>query len=120
MRLLSRNRTIFNDDYPQLVEGVKLLRGDRLSNFFNRTESVSKPHSSTVPSTAQHFVNLPEKRPGRWGQGITPAIMKRCPWVELVLVAQVKFNEWTLDDQIVQSVFLGLRTGKETRDVVRE
>ncbi|MGA8658704.1 MAG: hypothetical protein WB586_21420 [Chthoniobacterales bacterium] len=27
------------------------------------------------------FVNLPERRPGRWGQGITPAVMKRCSWV---------------------------------------
>ncbi|MGA8658051.1 MAG: hypothetical protein WB586_18055 [Chthoniobacterales bacterium] len=41
------------------------------------------------------FVNLPEKRPGRWGQGITPAVMKRCVWVEPVLVAQVRFTEWT-------------------------
>jgi bifunctional non-homologous end joining protein LigD len=30
------------------------------------------------------FVNLPEKRRGRWGQGITPAVMKRCHWVEPV------------------------------------
>ena len=30
---------------------------------------------------------------GRWGQGITPAVMKRCHWVEPVLVAQVKFTE---------------------------
>jgi bifunctional non-homologous end joining protein LigD len=66
------------------------------------------------------FVNLPEKRRGRWGQGITPAVMKRCEWVEPVLVAQVKFTEWTLDDQIRQPVFLGLRTDKKARDVVRE
>ena len=54
------------------------------------------------------FVNLPEKKAGRWSQGITPAIMKRCHWVEPVLVAQVKFTEWTLDDQVRQPVFLGL------------
>jgi bifunctional non-homologous end joining protein LigD len=41
------------------------------------------------------FINLPEKRRGRWGQGITPAVMKRCHWVEPVLVAQVKFAERT-------------------------
>jgi signal transduction histidine kinase len=31
-----------------------------------------------------HFINLPEKRPGRWGLGITQAVMKRCQWVEPV------------------------------------
>jgi bifunctional non-homologous end joining protein LigD len=66
------------------------------------------------------FVNLPEKRRGRWGQGITPAVMKRCHWVEPVLVTQIKFTEWTLDDQLRQPVFLGLRTDKDPKDVVRE
>jgi bifunctional non-homologous end joining protein LigD len=55
------------------------------------------------------FINLPEKTRGRWGQGITPAVMKRCQWLKPVLVAQVKFTEWTLDDQLRQPVFLGLR-----------
>jgi len=66
------------------------------------------------------FANLPEKRRGRWGQGITPAIMKRCHWVEPVLVAQVKFTEWTSDDQLRQPVFLGLRTDRQATGVVRE
>jgi bifunctional non-homologous end joining protein LigD len=66
------------------------------------------------------FINLPEKTKGRWGLGITPAVMKRCHWVEPVLVAQVKFTEWTHDGQLRQPVFLGLRTDKEAKDVVRE
>jgi bifunctional non-homologous end joining protein LigD len=66
------------------------------------------------------FVNLPEKSKGRWGLGITPAVMKRCHWVKPVLIAQVKFTEWTHDDQLRQPVFLGLRTDKEAKDVVRE
>jgi bifunctional non-homologous end joining protein LigD len=43
-------------------------------------------------------------------------------WVRLkpVLVAQVKVTEWTHDDQLRQPVFLGLRTDKEAKDVVRE
>jgi bifunctional non-homologous end joining protein LigD len=61
-----------------------------------------------------------EKAPGRWRQGITPAVMRRCHWVEPVLVAQIKFTEWTLDDQLRQPVFLGLRTDKQAKDVVRE
>jgi bifunctional non-homologous end joining protein LigD len=73
-----------------------------------------------IKSTTCPFINLPEKRLGRWGQGITPAIMKRCHWVEPVLVAQVKFTEWTDDGQLRQPVFLGLRTDKEAREAVRE
>src|SRR5215471_10913159 len=66
------------------------------------------------------FVNLPERSKGRWGLGITPAVMKRCHWIKPVLIAQVKFTEWTHDDQLRQPVFLGLRTDKEAKDVVRE
>jgi len=66
------------------------------------------------------FVNLPEKTPGRWRQGITAAVMKRCTWIEPVLVAQIKFTEWTSDDQLRQPVFLGLRSDKQAKDVVRE
>jgi len=39
---------------------------------------------------------------------------------EPVLVPQVKFTEWTSDDQLRQPVFLGLRTDKQAKDVVRE
>jgi bifunctional non-homologous end joining protein LigD len=66
------------------------------------------------------FVDLPERRSGRWGQGITPAVFKRCTWVEPVLVAQIKFTEWTSDDQLRQPVFLGLLSDKDPRKVVRE
>ena len=46
--------------------------------------------------------------------------MKRCTWVEPVLVAQVKFTEWTNDDQLRQPVFRGLRADKQAKDVIRE
>jgi bifunctional non-homologous end joining protein LigD len=36
------------------------------------------------------------------------------------LVAQVKFTEWTSDDQLRQPVFLGLRTDRQATGVVRE
>jgi bifunctional non-homologous end joining protein LigD len=73
-----------------------------------------------IRQTTCPFINLPEKSKGRWGLGITPAVMKRCEWVKPVLVAQVKFTEWTHDDQLRQPVFLGLRTDKEAKGVVRE
>ena len=73
-----------------------------------------------IKRAACPFINLPEKRPGRWGLGITQAVMKRCQWVEPVLVAQIKFTEWTLDNQLRQPVFLALRADKQAKDVVRE
>jgi ATP dependent DNA ligase-like protein len=33
--------------------------------------------------------------------------MKRCQWLKPVLIAQVKFTEWTHDGQLRQPVFLG-------------
>ena len=85
-------------------------------------KGVSGPQSVFFPrfSTEVSFVNLPEKRPGRLGLGITSSVMKECEWVEPVLVAQVKFTEWTSDDQLRQPVFLGLRNDKQAKDVVRE
>ncbi len=49
-----------------------------------------------------------------------PCRHERCSSVEPVLVAQVKFTEWTLDDQLRQPIFLGLRTDKEAKYAVRE
>jgi bifunctional non-homologous end joining protein LigD len=66
------------------------------------------------------FVNLPEKKNGRWGQNVTPAEMRRCHWVEPRLVCQVKFSEWTRDGKLRQPVFLGLRDDKAATEVVRE
>jgi bifunctional non-homologous end joining protein LigD len=83
-----------------------------LAGLYDRMHKISR--------TSCPFVNLPEKRPGRWGQGITPSVMKRCHWVAPVLVAQIKFTEWTSDDQLRQPVFLGLRTDKDPKEVVRE
>ena len=49
-----------------------------------------------------------------------PGSMKRCQWVKPALVVQIKFTEWAQDNQLRQPVFLGLRTDKEAKDVVRE
>jgi bifunctional non-homologous end joining protein LigD len=49
-------------------------------------------------------------------------MIKRCVWVDPVLVTQVKFTEWN-DGQLRQPVFLGLRSGEAIRtpkEVVRE
>ncbi|MFN2474881.1 MAG: non-homologous end-joining DNA ligase [Chthoniobacterales bacterium] len=66
------------------------------------------------------FADLPSKQGGAWVQGITPAMMRRCTWVNPTLVCQLKFAEWTRDAKLRQPVFLGLREDKAPSDVRRE
>jgi len=66
------------------------------------------------------FVNLPETKSGRWGQGLTKAKMAECQWLKPVLVGQFEFLEWTADDHLRHSKFIGLREDKNARDVGRE
>ena len=66
------------------------------------------------------FADLPSKQGGQWVQGITPAMMRRCEWINPVFVCQVKFAEWTRDGKLRQPVFLGLREDKKPTEVVRE
>jgi bifunctional non-homologous end joining protein LigD len=58
------------------------------------------------------FANLPEARSGRWGQGLTAAKMLECRWLKPVLVGQFEFLEWTADDHLRHSRFVGLRDDK--------
>jgi len=66
------------------------------------------------------FVNLPEKNPGRWGQGLTKAKMGDCQWLKPVLVGQFEFLEWTPDNHLRHSKFVGLREDKKANEVGRE
>jgi bifunctional non-homologous end joining protein LigD len=92
-----------------------LFAGRVGTGFSERVLAALYDGMQKIKRAACPFVNLPEKRRGRFGQGITPAMMKRCVWVEPVLVAQIKFTEWTLDDQLRQPVFLGLRSDKDRK-----
>jgi len=66
------------------------------------------------------FVNLPEEKSGRWGQGLTKAKMAECQWLKPMLVGQFEFLEWTGDHHLRHSKFVGLREDKKARDVRRE
>jgi DNA ligase D-like protein (predicted ligase) len=66
------------------------------------------------------FVNLPEMRSGRWGQGLTADKMAECVWLTPVLVGQFEFLEWTPDDHLRHSRFVALRDDKRATDVVRK
>jgi bifunctional non-homologous end joining protein LigD len=66
------------------------------------------------------FVNLPEAKSGRWGQGLTKAKMAECQWLRPVLVAQLEFLEWTAENHLRHSKYVGLREDKQARDVRRQ
>jgi DNA ligase D-like protein (predicted ligase) len=66
------------------------------------------------------FVNLPEKKSGRWGTGLTAAKMKDCRWLAPVLVAQIEFVEWTADNHLRHTKFIALRDDIPAGQVRRE
>jgi len=72
-------------------------------------------HSSRCP-----FVDLPNTTTSHWGGGVTAEEMGEMQWVKPTLVAQVRFVEWTADDHLRHSAFLGLREDKAARSVSRE
>jgi ATP-dependent DNA ligase len=82
------------------------------ANLFQRFQELE---IATCP-----FVNLPEPRSGRWGQGLTAAKMKECRWLKPVLVGQFEFVEWTVDDHLRHARFVGLREDKVASYVHRE
>jgi DNA ligase D-like protein (predicted ligase) len=54
------------------------------------------------------FCNLPEQRPGRWGEGLTADKMKECRWLRPELKARFEFLEWTEDRHLRHSRFVGM------------
>ena len=66
------------------------------------------------------FVNLPEKEPGRWGEGFTAEKMKEAVWLKPQAVALIEFLQWTGADHLRHTKFVGLRDDKEPSGVIRE
>ena len=66
------------------------------------------------------FANLPEKKAGLWGEGLTASKMEKCRWLKPELVGQFEFVEWTEDAHLRHSRFIGLRDDKKAKDVRRE
>ena len=54
------------------------------------------------------------------GARITKAKMAECQWLKPMLVGQFEFLEWTADNHLRHSKFIGLREDKQAKDVVRE
>jgi DNA ligase D-like protein (predicted ligase) len=66
------------------------------------------------------FVNLADKTPGRWGQGITAEKMKVCTWLKPEVVVRIDFREWTDGERLRHTKFIGIRDDKDPRKVARE
>jgi bifunctional non-homologous end joining protein LigD len=102
-------------------EGEKLIYVARTRNGFTpvtRAQLFRKFKGLEIRECP--FANLPEARGGRWGQGLTKAKMADCQWLTPVLVGQFEFLEWTGDNHLRHSKFVGLREDKKAKDVVRE
>jgi DNA ligase D-like protein (predicted ligase) len=102
-------------------EGEKLIYVARTRNGFTpvtRAQLFKKFKELEISECP--FANLPEAKSGRWGQGLTKAKMAECQWLKPVLVGQFEFLEWTGDNHLRHSKFVGLREDKKASDVVRE
>jgi DNA ligase D-like protein (predicted ligase) len=102
-------------------EGTRLIYAARTRNGFtsaSRERLFQKFRGLEIDRCP--FVNLPEARAGRWGQGLTAEKMKDCRWLKPVLVGQFEFLEWTGEGHLRHSRFVGLREDKKARDVRRE
>jgi bifunctional non-homologous end joining protein LigD len=66
------------------------------------------------------FANLPEKKAGRWGAGLTAEKMRECRLLDPLLVGQFEFVQWTDDGHLRHGQFIALREDKKATDVRRK
>jgi DNA ligase D-like protein (predicted ligase) len=102
-------------------DGDRLIYAARTRNGFTpklRAELLKK--LKPLETKECPFANLPEKKAGRWGAGLTAAKMDDCRWVKPVLVGQFEFVQWTEDAHLRHSRFMGLREDKKAKEVRRE
>src|ERR1700722_13939838 len=102
-------------------EGPKLMYAARTRNGFtpaSRAELFRK--LKPLETKACPFANLPEKKAGRWGAGLTAEKMKECRWLKPQLVGQFEFVERTDVNHLRHTKFIALRDDKKAQDVTRE
>ncbi len=117
--------TVGGTNFDALVfgyyEGDKLLYVGRTRNGFTPSSRLELwKRFKGLATTVCPFANLPEPKGGRWGAGLTLAKMQDCRWLKPKLVGQFEFVEFTPDNHLRHSRFLGLREDKKPKDVVRE
>ncbi len=117
--------TVGGSSFDALVfgyyDGDNLIYVARTRNGFTpRSRAQLLERMRKLETTRCPFANLPEKKSGRWGQGLTAAKMADCRWVKPLLVGQFEFVEWTPDNHLRHSRFVALREDKKPKDVRRE
>jgi DNA ligase D-like protein (predicted ligase) len=101
--------------------GDKLIYAARTRNGFTPASRASLFKKIKPLETDEClFANLPEKKAGRWGAGLTAAKMAECRWLKPLLVGQFEFVEWTEDAHLRHSRFMALRDDRNPKDVRRE
>jgi ATP-dependent DNA ligase len=101
-------------------EGSDLMYAARTRNGFtpsSRIELFKRIRPLEIKTCP--FVNLPEKKSGRWGAGLTAAKMTECRWLKPQLVGQFEYVEWTADNHLRHSKFVALRDDKVANQVFR-
>jgi bifunctional non-homologous end joining protein LigD len=102
-------------------EGKNLIYAARTRNGFTpalRADLMNKIRPLETPACP--FSNLPEARAGRWSARLTAAKMADCRWPKPVLIGQFEYVEWTPDNHLRHSKFMGLREDRKLRDILRE
>ena len=102
-------------------EGDKLIYAARTRNGFTpalRADLMKKFQQLEIAECP--FANLPEKKAGRWGAGLTAAKMVDCRWVKPVLVGQFEFVEWMGENHLRHPRFIALRDDNKAKHVRRE
>jgi bifunctional non-homologous end joining protein LigD len=101
-------------------DGDLLYAGRTWSGFTPAARELVSKRFRGFEATTCPFVNLPEEKSGRWGQGLTVEKMKECRWLMPLLVGQFEFVEWTPDGHLRHAHFMGLREDKDPKQVRRD
>ena len=102
-------------------EAQKLLYAARVRNgFVPASREALFVRFRGIGRTSCPFQNLPERKKGRWGEGLTAEDMGKCRWLQPRLVAVIEFAEWTPANHLRHSKFIALRGDKVANQVRRE
>jgi ATP-dependent DNA ligase len=99
-------------------DGNLLCAGKVRNGFVPRLRAEVYDKLLPLETDACPFANLPERKRTPWA--ITKDEMKNCVWLKPELVAEIKFTEWTIEDQLRHSRFVRLREDNSPEGIARE